>query len=159
GANELDLLLFGRKAIEHFQKKAWPAIYHRIDWGGKIPFHEVSVFAHTVINKFLTGIYDEVWLIYTDYISVMRREVIVQKFLNIDPPEEDKNTALANFIFEPDQESILNAILPRYCVTMMQTALNEAYASELAARIVAMQTASQNSEQLIHDLTLTRNKI
>lgn len=159
GKESLDLLLFGRKAIDHFRNKEWPTVYKRTEWATKITLHEVQLFTHDVIDRFLSGMYDEVWLIYTHYISVMNREVILEKFLNIERPENKHEEVLLSYIFEPDPATIIDEILPRYCITRIQTALNEAYASELAARIVAMQTASNNSEKLIEELTLTRNKI
>ena len=156
---QLDLLLFGKKAIEHFKGKPWPTIFQRIDWAGKISLHEIQLFTHDVIGRFLNSTYDEVWLIYTHYINVMNRDVILEKFLNIERPKKKDDEIFLSYVFEPDPTTIINEILPRYCITRIQTALNEAYASELASRIVAMQTASNNSENLIEELTLKRNKI
>ena len=110
-----------------------------------------------LVNYFMHGKMDEIWLIYTHYISVMNRKVIVEKFLNIGKPKTEKKAL--NYIFEPNPPEIYSDILPRYCVTRLHTALQESYASELAARIVAMQTASKNSKEMINDLTLVRNKV
>lgn len=159
GKDKLDLLIFGRKANDHFRGKMWPVVYKRTDWAGKIAFHEVQIFTNDLIERFINENYDEVWLLYTRYINVMNREVKLEKFLNISRSEKKHEENLSNYIFEPDPSAIIHEILPRYCMTRIQTALNEAYASELAARIVAMQTASNNSEQLIEELTLKRNKI
>lgn len=156
--DHVELILFGRKAIEHYRRKQWPIGYQLAGWGGKITFHEITIFAQQVVDWFLTRKYDEIWLVYTHYLTVMNREVRVEKFLNIGKPKEIKSIYL-NYIFEPTPEEILAEILPRYCVTKLQTAFHEAYASELAARIVAMQTASKNSTSMINDLTLIRNKV
>lgn len=156
--NQVELILFGRKAVDHYKRKNWKVRSQFTNWGGKISFHEIQVFSNQLVNWFLSGEYDEVWLIYTHYISVMNRKVLCEKFLNIGRPKSERR-AVVNYIFEPNPAEIFSEILPRYCVTRIQTVLYEAYASELAARIMAMRAASQNSEEMIGRLTVIRNKM
>lgn len=156
--NQIDLILFGKKAVEFYRNKQWNISHQHINWGGKITLNDITSFTNQSVDWFLTGKYDEIWLLYTRYITIMKKEVIIEKFLNIGKPEAAEKKA-ANYIFEPDPEEIYAEILPRYCITKLQTAFNEAYASELASRIVAMQTASKNSENMIENLTLVRNKV
>lgn len=155
--DQVDLILFGKKAVEHYRHKTWNIAHEQINWGGKITIEDIINFTNQSVDWFLKGQYDEIWLLYTRYITIMKKEVILEKFLNIGKPEAEKK--VSNYIFEPDPEEIYAKLLPRYCITRLQTALNEAYASELAARIVAMQTASKNSENMIEHLTLIRNKV
>lgn len=155
--DNLDLILFGRKGIEYYQRKKWPIVKEYREWGGKISFHDIQVLSDQLVGEFLHGKYDEIWVIYTHYISVMNRHVMVEKFLNIGKPKTEKKAL--NYIFEPSPAEIYSDILPRFCITRLQTALHESFASELAARIVAMQTASKNSKEMINDLTLIRNKV
>jgi F-type H+-transporting ATPase subunit gamma len=89
----------------------------------------------------------------------MKRKVLVEKFLNIGKPQDGNKKVYLNYLLEPNPAEIFAEILPRYCVTRIQTALHEAYASELAARIVAMQTASRNAADMIERLTLVKNKM
>ncbi len=155
----IDLLLFGRKAIGHYKNKKWPIRYERADWGGKISFHEIKIFVNRLIHEFSNGHYDEVWLIHTHYLTLMNRKVIVEKFLNIGKPKIERKSAYLNYIFEPSPEEIFSQLIPEYCATRIQTAFYEAYASELAARVFAMQTASKNSKDLINTLKLVRNRV
>lgn len=153
----IELTLFGKKAIEHYAHKKWPIAESVREWGGTISLHDVEILTHKLVDDYLERKYDEIWLIYTHYITVMTREVVVEKFLNIGKPEGKKEQL--NYIFEPNPGEIYSTLLPRYCVARLRTALFESYASELAARIVAMQTASKNSKEMIEDLTLLRNKL
>lgn len=155
----IDVILFGKKAVEHYARKNWRIEREIINWGGIITFPEVIKISNYLVDSYLSGQYDEVWLLYTHYITVMNNEVILEKFLNIGKPKAEKKPLNTNYIFEPSPFAIYAEILPRYCSTKLQAALNDAYASELASRIVAMQTASKNSENMIVDLTLTRNKV
>lgn len=155
----VELLLFGRKAIEYYNSKKYPIKHEKSDWGGKLNFQEISKFVKGLTENFLLGSLDEVWIIYTHYVNVMTREVKCEKYLNIGKPKGEQKGRKFDYIFETDPVQIYSELLPFYLTTRLQTALHESYASELAARIVAMQTASKNSENIIEDLTLVRNKV
>lgn len=155
----MNLLLFGRKGVEHFQNKKWTIDQQFSDWTGKISLEEISNFSNGVVKHFAEGRYDEIWLVYTHFISITNRKVVIDKFLNITkPPLEDAPKNL-NYICEPSPAQILEEILLRYCTTRIQEILHEAYAAELSARIMAMQLASKNSQKMIETLTRYRNKV
>lgn len=159
----LELILIGRKCFEYFQQRRWPIKYQLADWGGKISFHDIKALSNQLIHWYLEHEFDEIWIIYTHFISIAHRQVLTEKFLNIGPPKEakktDKKAVYSNYIFEPSPEAIFAELLPRYCLTIIQTSLYESYVSELAARIMAMQIASKNSEEMIENLTLVRNRV
>jgi F-type H+-transporting ATPase subunit gamma len=157
--NQVELILVGRKAIDYFTGKKWKIGDKISEWGGKISYHQIDEFTHTIINRYLAGDYDEVWLIYTHFITISARKVMVEKLLNIDKQNLEEKTTPPSYIFEPNTEEIFAEILPRYCTTKVQSALNEAYASELSARIFSMRAATKNAEEMIEKLTLVRNKI
>lgn len=158
-SNSTELILFGRKAIEHYQNKPWKIDFKRPDWAGKIKLEEIQEFSHQLIEEFLTKKYDEVWLLYTHYVSIATRDVVLSKFLAIEKPQKDRPEQKLNYIFEPEAEEIFPVLLPQYCAIRIREALHEAYASELAARIMAMQMASKNSEEMMGVLTRIRNKV
>lgn len=153
----IELIILGKKALEHYRRSKWK-IYHQIDeWGGKISLEEIKEFSKKLVTWFIAGTFDEIWLIHTHYISIMKRDIVVEKFLNITASSE-KQTKPLNYILEPCGNEILEEILPRYISTRIQSALDESYAAELAARIVAMQAATKNSEEMIERLELAKNK-
>lgn len=161
-SNQIALLLFGKKGIEYFKNKKWTIDFEKNGWGGRITLPEIEDFCTTLIADFLNEKYDEVWLLYTHYISIANRSNILSKFLPIDKPKNLENSPddeTVNYIFEPDAESIFPELMERYCATRIQEILYESYASELAARIMAMQMASKNSEEMISKLTRVRNKV
>lgn len=155
--NNVDLLLFGRKGIEYYHKKKWNIRLSQSEWT-KMSIHEIHILSDKLVHWFLSGEYDEIWFVYTHYITMAKRNVVVEKFLNISKSENIGAEKVQDFIFEPNTEEILSEILPRYCLTRIQTAFYESHASELASRIIAMQAASKNSEEMIEKLTLIRNK-
>lgn len=158
-SGSIDLFLFGKKALDHYQNKSWPIASKHMGWGGKIILSEIEAFALTLVEGFLSKKYDEVWLLYTHYISVSHRDLVLSKFLPIEKPRESSAEERVNYIFEPKAEEIFAELLPHYCAMRIQESLFEAYASELAARIMAMQMASKNSEEMMETLTCIRNRV
>jgi F-type H+-transporting ATPase subunit gamma len=155
----VELILFGKKAIDYYQRRKWPIASKRTDWGGKITLQEVKDFTNQLLNLFLSGEYSEIWFVYTHYITVFSMKVIVEKFLNIERPKHQNESITRDWIYEPNLEELIADILPRYCLAKIQNVLNEAYVSELAARVSAMRMATKNAEELLETLTLTRNKV
>lgn len=156
--DKIELILVGRKGVDYYRRRKWK-IKHRIpEWGGKISFIQIKSLANQLVSWFQNGELDEVWLIYTHFISIASRKVLVEKFLNLEKPQSKKRKLFSDYIFEPNPAEIYAEILPRYCVTKIQTVLAEAYASELAARMISMGAATKNAEEMIEDLTLVRNK-
>lgn len=158
-AETIELIPIGRKVVEYYYRKKWNIPFKIDHWGGKISLQEIRDLTNQLVNLFLNGTYDDIWIIHTHYINVMQRSIILEKFLNIEKTKNAQVPKNLNYILEPNGEEILAEALPRYCLTRIQSALDQSYASELAARIIAMQAACRNSEDLIESLTLTKNKM
>lgn len=153
----VELILMGRKAIDHFHQRGWKVRHKILTEGEKQDIAQVKDFAHQLSDWFIRGELDEIWIIYTHFINTMSRKVMIEKFLNISEPEKKKQAL--NYIYEPSAEAVFNEIMPRFLVGKLHSAFDEAYASELAARIISMRTATKNAEEMIYSLTLTRNKV
>jgi F-type H+-transporting ATPase subunit gamma len=156
---EVELILIGRKGCDYFRNKKWPIRTQVPKWGGKITYPEVKKLALELVSGFIVKDFDEVWLVYSHFINIMSRKIKVEKFLNIEKEEDDKKSPPLNYLYEPSAAEIYAEIIPRYCITKIQHVLDEAYASELAARVVSMRSAAKNAGEVIEKLTLTRNKV
>lgn len=156
---QVQIIPVGRKPIEHFEQKKWMTPLKIKDWGGKISYSEIEELTNNLMNLYLTNELDEIWLIYTHFISMSTREVRIEKFLNIETEQTANVRPKKSYIFEPDPATIFAKILPQYCKMKIQTALNDAYTSELVARMSAMRAATKNAEEMIEKLTLKRNKV
>jgi F-type H+-transporting ATPase subunit gamma len=119
------------------------------------------------VEEFLSGRADEVFLVYTDFINMVKQEPVVKKLLplEVDGGEgrvqafEQKSQASAAYIYEPDQSEILDQIIPRFTALQVYQATLESLASEHAARMVAMRNATENANDLVSDLQLQYNKV
>jgi F-type H+-transporting ATPase subunit gamma len=157
---QVELIIIGKKSADYFEHKKWNIVLKIDEWGGKITYFQIEKLAETLMNFYLSGQMDEIWLVYTHFTNMVTRDVKIEKFLNIDKLQEKEKPHFNNYyIFEPDAPAIFAEIIPRYCITKIQAILNDAYASELAARIFSMRAATKNTEEMIEQLTLTRNKV
>ncbi|HEY9629237.1 MAG TPA: F0F1 ATP synthase subunit gamma [Coleofasciculaceae cyanobacterium] len=182
---DYQLVLIGRKAIQYFQRRNQPiaATFANLN---QIPSaDEAGQIADELLSLFLSETVDDVELIYTKFVSLISSRPVIQTLLPLDPQgienaedeifrltsrdgtfqvERQKVTAPTgdplpkDMIFEQDPVQILDALLPLYLNNQLLRALQEASASELAARMTAMNNASENAKELIKSLTLSYNK-
>jgi F-type H+-transporting ATPase subunit gamma len=177
-------VLVGRKSVQYFQRREQPidATYTNLEQIPTAP--EAAGIADELLSLFLSGTVDRVELIYTKFVSLISSRPVIQTLLPLDPQglevqddeifrltsqggqfqvSRDKVTAPKkslprDMIFEQDPAQILDALLPLYLNNQLLRALQESAASELAARMTAMNNASENASDLISSLTLTYNK-
>lgn len=177
-------VLVGRKAVQYFQRRDQPidAKYTGLE---QIPTAaEASNIADELLSLFLSESVDRIELIYTRFVSLVSSRPVVQTLLPLDTQgletaddeifrlttrggefevERQKVTTTVrsfprDMLFEQDPVQILDALLPLYLNNQLLRALQESAASELAARMTAMNNASDNASELIDNLTLSYNK-
>jgi F-type H+-transporting ATPase subunit gamma len=178
-------VLVGRKATQYFQRRSQPitASFTGLE---QIPTAaEASKIADELLSLFLSESVDRVELVYTRFVSLVSSRPVIQTLLPLDPQglesADDEIFRLTSrggafeverqrvgaptptnmpqdMIFEQDPVQILDALLPLYLNNQLLRALQESAASELAARMTAMNNASDNASDLIGTLTLSYNK-
>jgi len=126
---------------------------------------DISAVGRIAVDQFLEEEADEVYLIYTQFVNRMNHQPVVKKLLPLETDQEDRvkkfeeTTPLTGgYIFEPDQNSILNEIVPRFTMLQVFHAVIESLASEHSARMVAMKNATDNATALADALQLDFNK-
>ena len=128
-------------------------------------YADISPIGYLAIEQFLENEVDEVYLIYTQFVNRMIHRPVVKKLLPLETDLEDRVKKfegevplVGGYIFEPDQRSLLEAILPRFTVLQVFHAVIESLASEHSARMVAMKNATDNATDLADALQLEYNK-
>jgi F-type H+-transporting ATPase subunit gamma len=123
-------------------------------------YDDAREIADTVLNAFLEHEVDEIYMIYADFVSAMvqRPRAVRVIPLTVEEGEERPPQPLPMYVFEPDVESVLDALLPRYVAARIFTAMLESAASEWSARRRAMSAATDNAEQLTEALTREYNQ-
>lgn len=144
---EGDIIPIGKRACDRF--------------GGELRYAEgfsygdaISV-SNNICKAFCEGTYDRVGIVCTKYVSMLTQEAIVKWVLPLEKKEGAENRGM---LFEPDELTILNAAIPEYVAGMLVSAVRESFASEVAARRCAMDSAGKNAQQMIDDLQLEYNR-
>lgn len=169
----VNLVVIGKKGRDFFQARKVPIAENIQRWADSLPF--VDALAHTqkLMEKYTTGEIDEFYLIYNKFESALRQVPTTEKLLPIELPQPASlgsfilgETPLAegksygvDFIYEPSKVEILNAILPKFMATLVFKSHLESLASELGARMSAMDSATSNASDMIGKLTLTYNRL
>ncbi|HYT13116.1 MAG TPA: ATP synthase F1 subunit gamma [Candidatus Nitrosopolaris sp.] len=112
------------------------------------------------LEEYTKGDVDAVLLCYAKWISTLKQEPVVRTLIPAEIPQREKGAAPpADYIYEPDPESVLDALLPRYVETQVYQAVLENKASEYSAKMIAMQNATKAAGDFIDSLTLFANKV
>jgi F-type H+-transporting ATPase subunit gamma len=149
----------GKKAIGQLRRLRQQTTAEFSGFSERPTTEHTNPVARIAIEEFVSGRVDEVYVAYTRFINTLRQVPTVRKILPLVPEEEDLDTLPPlDYIFEPDPETVLEAVLPRLiALTIYQAALDNA-ASEQSARMVSMRNATDNAAELLLDLTLAANK-
>jgi F-type H+-transporting ATPase subunit gamma len=140
------------------------------DFSGLPPapaFMDVSAIGKLAIDDFLSEQYDEVYLAYTDFVSMVKQQFTIRKLLpfeaNLSQDQRDKFNAthptLSVFTYEPGEEEVLKHVVARFTALQIYQAILSSLASEHAARMIAMRNATDNARELMEILQLDYNKV
>lgn len=152
------LVTVGRKARDYFKRRGYKVDAEYTGFSEKPSYGNAVEIARKLAESFKAGEYDEIHMVYTQFFSPINQKPASVRLLPIaeaDSGSENKQ----DYIFEPSAGEVLDAMLPRYIETVIYGALLQAAASELGARMTAMESATENAEELISKLVLNYNKV
>ncbi|QIA26231.1 ATP synthase F1 subunit gamma [Thermaerobacter sp. PB12/4term] len=179
------LVTVGRKGRDHFRRRGYPLAHELTGIGEDVDFATARELARWLVDRYLAGAMDEVRLIYTEYRSAISQRPVVMRLVPVagldEQPGGEPGRGAANpagvepagrqapgsgptpgswreYIYEPSEQAILEALLPKYVQILVFRALQEAKASEHGARMTAMKNATDNAGELIDTLTLEYNR-
>ena len=148
----------GRKGRDFMARYGQDLLAVFADLGDRPVVADTIPISRLLIDNFLNGEMDEVYLVYTRFISTMSQEPVVQKLLPVTPATLSGSDR-SGYIYEPDSLTVLGSLLPQFVDMEVYHALLESIASEQSARMVAMRNATDNAKSLAGDLTLVMNKL
>ncbi|MEX1254964.1 MAG: ATP synthase F1 subunit gamma [Dehalococcoidia bacterium] len=147
----------GRKGRDFLHRTNVPIVAEFTELGDYPEYQEVLPIARVVIDDYLAGTFDKVFLVYPYFVNTMTQQPEARQLLPIEPPQEAATHGV-DYLYEPDRETVLAEILPRYIEMQIYEAILEGVASEQSARMVAMRNATDAADEMIEELTLTYNK-
>jgi len=159
--SKVDFAFIGKKGYEFFRNKKTGKYYSGFFQG--LNMAKVQSLASELIEKYLSGEYDEIRFIYNEFKSAISQKTNFESYLPVEAPEQTKAQPVAQSespvtIYEPGPEAILDALLSRHFAIQIYRICLESLASEHGARMAAMENATRNAGEMIRKITLLYNK-
>lgn len=156
---EVSLSQLGRKGRDYFRRRKRPVRVFHEGMLNNPNYGDASALGQEVIDLFLTHEVDEVYVCYSEFITMVTQRPVVKKLLPIAPETmEEEEQELLEYIFEPSREGVLNDLLPNYINLQLLEFFFQTAVSEHASRMTAMDNAVNNCREMVRDLTLVYNK-
>ena len=155
------VLPIGKKAVDFFRSKRIPVLTETYAEAASVGIGDCFSISHRLSQAFLAGEFDEIHVAYTNFVTVLSQVPATMALLPLKKPEpKDQPEAIrhCDTIYEGDSEEVFAAIVPEYLGGILYGALCESRAAEQAARRSAMDSATQNADDMIADLSLKFNR-
>ncbi|OVE76460.1 ATP synthase F1 subunit gamma [bacterium F11] len=155
--DDIHLWLIGKKGRDYFRRLNVNIEKEYVNFFQRLGFHQVEIIGNDVINTFMTTGTREVVILYNEFKSRLQQRLVVKTLLPFSEVEEIKPRQ--DFLYEPNRPQIVAGLYPRYLKAQIFRILLESQAAELAARMNAMESATNNANDMITSLTLNMNKV
>ena len=154
--DEFVIIAIGKMGREFFQNRGMNVILEMHGLPDQPSFTNIAEITSKAVGMFSDGTFDELYMFYNHFVSAMTQEVTKTKVLPLTSIEESQQ--VNSYEYEPSAEEILEILLPQYAESLIYGALLDAKASEHAATMTAMKSATDNAMDIIDDLTLQFNR-
>ncbi len=159
GDKEVSIIAVGRKGRDAFRKQPLKMVSEHLNLFGHLQFSHAQQVAKEIIDLYTEQKVDAVDFLYNEFKSILMQRVMVERYLPVKPVLPATGEELIDYIYEQPALEIANALLPRYVEIEVYRALLESQAAELAAKMTAMDAATNNASELIDSLTLHLNRV
>jgi len=174
GKESTYVIAIGKKARDFFKNRDYDLLESYVEFSKELNFNHAAEITETITSQYLSGDMDRVDVVYHEFKSAVRQELIAERFLPLKPGDaredfmpgsgdetevkEDSVSLGGDMLFEPSVEAVVNAIVPKFLVVQMWRILLESNASEQGARMTAMENATDAANEMIDELQLSYNK-
>jgi F-type H+-transporting ATPase subunit gamma len=157
--DSVSVMTIGRRVRDYVRRRKVPISAEWVDIFRDLDFGTVQAIAQDIIGRYVAGEIDAVFIAYNEFKNVVSQKPVVEQVLPIPRADLSSTQAGEDYIYEPDPESLFEAILPGYVRVQIWRALLESSAAEHAARMTAMDSATRNAKDLTDALTLYMNRV
>jgi F-type H+-transporting ATPase subunit gamma len=155
---DITLVTLGKKAMAYFKNLNVEVSAAASELGEHPQIEDLIGVIRSLLEEYRDENVDRVYLVHNDFINTMVQRPVVEQLLPLPPTEDEEVRDIWDYIYEPDAETLLNSIMVRYIEALVYQGVLENLASEHAARMIAMKSATDNASDLIAELKLVYNK-
>ena len=156
GKENVDLFCIGKKSRDYFKRRDYNIIESHVDFWNELDYDNAMMIGRSIIDHFISGKVDEIHVIYNYFLNLAHQEIKSEVLLPLVYDKQDKE--IKDRLYEPSKEKLVSSLVPRHLNIQIWKYLLESYASEQAARMMAMENATTNAKDMIKSLTLEFNK-
>lgn len=156
--DEPHIYCIGQKITETLGKQGYAITRSYSDMMGQRQYSDAASLADDLMDMYLNGHIDKVVLSYTHFVSPGCQRIVDEQLLPVSVPQTDGKSE-TDYILEPSAQELVHELLPKVIRMKVYSAMLDSYASEQAARVIAMQAATENADRLTDELTLQYNKL
>jgi len=155
---EIDLTLIGSKANSFFKRVGGNITSTATHLGDKPSIIELIGTVKVMLDAYEAGEIDRLYLVHNRFVNTMSQEPVIKQLIPVSGEEDDQLKVHWDYIYEPDSQPVMDALMIRYIESLVYQGVVENIACEMAARMVAMKSATDNAGNLIDELQLIYNK-
>ncbi|WP_295334065.1 ATP synthase F1 subunit gamma [Flavobacterium sp.] len=154
---QVDVFAIGKKGNDVLRKTN-TVVDNKSEVFDNLTFDNVAEIADVLTEKFVSGEYDKIEVVYNQFKNAATQVVMTEQFLPLAPVQSDKASSSGDYIFEPSKEEIVLTLIPKSLKTQLYKSVRDSFAAEHGARMTAMHKATDNATELRNQLKLTYNK-
>jgi len=155
---EIDICAIGQKGVSFFNSYGGKVVAAKTHLGDAPEVHELIGSVKVMLDSFNNGDIDRLYLAGNEFVNTMTQKPVVRQLLPLAADDDQGMKGQWDYIYEPDAEALLNEMLDRYIESQVYQAVVENTACEMAARMLAMKSATDNAGEIIKELNLLYNK-
>jgi F-type H+-transporting ATPase subunit gamma len=155
---EICMVALGKKAIAYFRNVKVEMMAATSDLGETPQIEDLIGSITTMLDAYREGSLDRVYVVHNNFINTMVQRPVIEQLLPLPSTDDTEVRDIFDYIYEPDAETLLNSVMTRYIEALVYQGVLENLASEHAARMIAMKSATDNASDLIDELNLVYNK-
>lgn len=154
----VEVVSIGRKMADFMRKAGYPCAGDYSELVSHSSYEACSELAGSIASRYYSGKLSRVVLVYNHFVSTSKQVPVVENYLPFEMDSNVESSDFSDYIIEPSAKEVVEQLLPQVLMMKFYAAILDSLAAEHAARTIAMQTATDNGEELLSDLTLEYNK-
>ena len=158
GKDKTELICIGKKAFDHFKHRDYNLVEHHTDFWNDLKFNSAKSIGDSIVDRYRKKEIDSVHFIYNEFKSVASQIIKSEKLFPLEYNEIETQKSSTNKVFMRSKDEIVKTLVPKYINVQIWQYFLESNASEQAARMLAMENATENAGEMISDLSLEYNK-
>ena len=161
---QVDIFPIGRKGYEFFSKRDYQIVDKKINFFNNLEYDHAVKISESLIELYTSNKYDQIFVVFNEFKSALQQNQLVEQYLPIsvsdqfEETETESSASLIEPLFDPGKEELLNSLIPKNLIVQFWRYLVESNAAEEAARMAAMENATENAIEIINDLTILYNR-